>query len=139
MRRTDKQLSTVFCAVACTGLTAFVGGCAIHYFDPSTGTEHLWGFGHFKMKMAAPREGLQAIVRGSVTAGVAVGSLEKQSYFHVGIQRRERMDIVNEDTAVRLEWPSNDLFHVRVGSEFPAEFAPDDTTVENPASEESKP
>lgn len=25
--------------------------CAVHYFDPHTGTEHLWGVGHLKMKV----------------------------------------------------------------------------------------
>jgi hypothetical protein len=107
------------------GLTTSVlcaSGCAIHYFDPATGTEHLWGFGHMKMKVAAPNEGLQAVVHGTGTVGIALGTLERQSYFHVGVQRRERLDVVDEDTAIRFEWPTNDLFHVRVGSEFPKEF-----------------
>lgn len=97
-------------------------GCAIHYFDPATGTEHLWGFGHMKMKVAVPNEGLQAVVHGTGTVGIALGTLERQSYFHIGVQRRERLDVVAEDTAIRFEWPSSDFFHVRVGSEFPKEF-----------------
>ena len=32
-------------------------GCAIKHYDASTGTEHLWGFGHLKMK-AAPSAGI---------------------------------------------------------------------------------
>ena len=97
-------------------------GCAIHYFDPETGTEHLWGFGHLKMKVATPSEGLRAIVRGTETIGIALGTLERQSYLHVGFQSRHRLDVVDEDTAVRFEWPTNDFFDVRVGSQFPREF-----------------
>ena len=99
-------------------------GCAIHYFDPTTGTEHLWGFGHMKMKVAAPNEGLQALVRETQTLGLAVGSLEAQSYLSLGIQRKRRLEVIDENTAIRFEWPNSDFFSVRVGSEFPTIFSP---------------
>ena len=45
-------------------LTAWLSaGCAVHYFDEATGTEHNWGFGHLKIKVAPPDEGLRALVR----------------------------------------------------------------------------
>ena len=122
------------------GLVCLVAaGCAVHYFDSKTGTEHIWGFGHLKMKSAAANEGLKAIVRGTDTLGISVGRGDDKGYLTLGWSSRQTLDIVSEDTAVRLEWPSSDFFSVRVGSELPVEFAPDDATGENPGSEESKP
>jgi hypothetical protein len=94
-------------------------GCAVHYFDPKTGTEHLWGFGHLKMRVAPPAEGLQAIVRGTDVVGVSTGVADKQAYLTVGWHRIQRLDIVQESTAFRLEWPNSDFINVRVGSKFP--------------------
>ena len=55
------RAATQVCAlILCAVLPS---GCAIHYFDAETGTEHLWGFGHLKMKVGELREGLQAVVR----------------------------------------------------------------------------
>ncbi len=31
-------------------------GCAVHYYDQATGTEHLWGFGHLKMAVHPSNE-----------------------------------------------------------------------------------
>ena len=73
-----------------------IAGCAIHYFDPTTGTEHLWGFGHMRMKVGAPNEGLQALVRETQTIGLAVGSLEAQSYLSLGIQRKRRTGVLRK-------------------------------------------
>ena len=38
-------------------------GCAVHYFDAQTGTEHLWGFGHLKM-LEPPKEGQEELQKG---------------------------------------------------------------------------
>lgn len=59
-------------------------GCAIHYFDPETGTEHLWGFGHMKVKVTPVNKGLQAVVRGTDVLGISVGSTDRQSYLTAG-------------------------------------------------------
>lgn len=96
------------------------GGCAIHYFDSETGTEHIWGFGHMQMKVSPPNEGVRAIVRGTETVGVAVGVGEETSYALVGWQQLSNLYVVDSDTAIRLEWPSADFFEVRVGTEFPS-------------------
>jgi hypothetical protein len=94
-------------------------GCAIHYFDTKTGTEHIWGFGHMKMKAAPKEEGLQAIVRGTDVLGLSMGSADNQAYLTLGWHNIQRIDIVAESTAVRLEWPNSDFVNVRIGSEFP--------------------
>lgn len=100
-------------------LAGFVSGCAVHYFDPKTGAEHIWGFGHMKMKVAPEEEGLQAIVRGTEVIGLSTGNADKQAYLTLGWHRIQRLDIVTESTAVRLEGPNSDFVNIRVGSSFP--------------------
>ena len=82
---------------------------------PSIRSNFAMGF----LKVAAPNEGLQALVRETQTLGLAVGSLEAQSYLSLGIQRKRRLEVIDENTAIRFEWPNSDFFSVRVGSEFP--------------------
>lgn len=95
------------------------GGCAIHYFDSETGTEHIWGFGHMQMKFSPSNEGVQAVVRGTDVLGLSIGSADQQVYFTAGWHRVQRLDVIAENTAVRLEWPSADFAEVRVGTAFP--------------------
>lgn len=45
-------------------LGAFPSGCALHYCDAGTETEHVFGFGNTRMKAGTPNEGLQAVVHG---------------------------------------------------------------------------
>ncbi len=94
--------------------------CAIHYYDPDTGVEHVWGFGHMKMKIAEPNEGLRAVVHGTDVVGLGVGKAPDQSYLTLGWQRVQSVDIRDADTALRLEWPTSSFGSVRVGSEFPS-------------------
>ena len=95
------------------------GGCAIHYFDSETGTEHIWGFGHMQMKVSPPNEGVQAVVRGTDVLGLSLGIADQQAYLTAGWHRVQRLDVIAESTAVRLEWPSADFAEVRVGTAFP--------------------
>jgi hypothetical protein len=101
---------------------ALLSGCAIHYFDPETGTEHLWGIGHMRMKIGDANEGVRAVFAGTDTLGMAAGSTVYDRYVALGWQRLSRLQVVGEDTAVRLEWPTSDLFSVRAGSELPPDL-----------------
>ena len=101
-------------------------GCAIQYFDPETGTEHLWGFGHMRMKVGKVNEGVQAIVTGTDTLGIAAGSVASERRITVGWERVSRFRVVDADSSVRLEWPSTDLFSVRLGSTFPTDHRSSD-------------
>ena len=94
-------------------------GCSLHYYDAQTQTEHMWGIGHMKMRLGEPNEGLQAVVHGTDVFGVSLGKADKHRYFTIGWQRLEFIDVVQENTAIRLEWPANDYLSVRVGSYFP--------------------
>lgn len=109
-------------------------GCAIHYFDPKTGAEHIWGVGHMVMKAAAPREGHRAIVLGTETIGFSVGNVGGQGYLTVGWEKRQRLEILDENTSIRLEWPNRSFFTIRVGSEWPRVF--DETNAKGKEAEQ---
>ena len=98
-------------------------GCALHHYDETTGTEHIWGFGHMKMRVAPCNEGLRAVVRGTDVFGASLGIGKRESYLTAGWHRTQRLDVIDKNTKVRFEWPSSDFRYVRIGSEFP--FAPD--------------
>lgn len=65
---------------------ALLNGCAIHYFDPETGIEHLWGIGHMRMKVGEANEGVRAVVVGTDTLGMAAGSTVYDRYVALGWQ-----------------------------------------------------
>jgi hypothetical protein len=116
-------------------LILFTTGCAVQYYDRSTGTEHLWGFGHLKMR-AVPRpmaeepgtNSVMAFVTGARTAGLSFGFGQDFTGLTAGLDARSRLIIKNEESQFALVWPTNsiwlpnelrDLFTVRVGSNFP--------------------
>lgn len=99
------------------------GGCAVQYYDPVTQTDHLWGFGHFKMKVAPANEGVQATVKGATVVGASVKIAPDDTHLVIGLDKTSQMAVMSDDASVRLEWPTNDLFSVRVGSRPP--FLPD--------------
>jgi len=99
--------------------TAFLlPGCAVHYYDPSTGTENLWGFGHMKMAVQPANEGVRAVINGTQTLGLGLG-LGQQDYYVLAGWNSQRMLRVADNTSVRFEWPTADFFNVRVGTNFP--------------------
>lgn len=95
------------------------GGCAIHYFDSETGTEHIWGFGHMKMTIKPPHDGVQAVVVGTETIGASAGTTLYSSYFALGWQNQSRLAIFDEKASIQFAWPEHDLFSVRLGAELP--------------------
>jgi hypothetical protein len=94
-------------------------GCALHYFDPETGTEHIWGIGHMAMTPGTPSEGVRAIGRRTDTVGFSVGKLQEGVYLELGWGARQRVDIVDANTQLCLAWPRGSFYNVRVGTEFP--------------------
>lgn len=94
-------------------------GCAVQYYDPATQTDHLWGVGHFKMKVAPANEGVQATVKGATVVGASVKIAPDDTHMVVGYDQTSQMAVASEGASVRLEWPTNDLFSVRVGSKPP--------------------
>lgn len=97
-------------------------GCAVHYYDLKTGTEHVWGLGHLAMKAAAPQEGQRAVVRGTDLLGISAGRSMEGAVLSLGWDRRRQIEILDQNTAIGLEWPNADFFNVRVGSQFPLDL-----------------
>lgn len=100
----------------CAALSFLPTGCAIHYFDDKTGTEHLIGFGHMRMKVAPPQEGVQAIVTAVDTLGVSVDGGSRNYGFAIGFSRSERVEVVDANASVALVWPDASLFNLRAGT-----------------------
>ena len=94
-------------------------GCAIHYYDEDTETEHLWGFGHMKMRVTVPEEKIQAAVHGIKICGLGISKTPEDFSLITGFYNKTKMEIAAEDASFRLEWPTNDLFYVRVGKSPP--------------------
>jgi len=107
-------------------------GCAIHYYDKETGTEHLWGFGHLKMRAVpragdashAPTNAAGAFVTGVRTLGFSMGAGQEFAGLAAGWDSRSRVIIAAENAEFCLLWPSNtiwlprdlqDLFTLRLG------------------------
>lgn len=96
-----------------------LSGCAVHYYSKRTNTEHVWGFGHLKMRTGEPNEGLQAIVHGTDVIGLSLGKAYRHSYATLGWERLEFIDVRQADVAFRLERPGGGFVNVRLGSKFP--------------------
>jgi hypothetical protein len=110
-------------------------GCSVHYYDKDTGTEHLWGFGHLKMRAVPQRDdrppftnAVVAVATGVNTLGLGVGAGEDFAGIAAGWDSRSRLLIKQEDSSFYLLWPTNttcmphpirDFFTVRVGPDFP--------------------
>ncbi len=100
----------------------FSTGCAIHYYDPDTGTEHLWGVGHMRMKAKPSEDGVvRAVVTGSETLGFTLSAGETHRGIGLGYDNRQAARI-HDDASVTMEFPTNslrwrpDLFEARIGS-----------------------
>lgn len=105
--------------LACGVLALALTGCALHYYDPDTGVEHLWGVGHMRMRVSVPDEKTTAVIRGSETAGFSMGRTPCGGAVNLGWSREACAEVTGEDTSIRLEWPDADLLNVRFGSEPP--------------------
>lgn len=112
------------------GATGFLlSGCAVHYYDKTTGTEHLWGFGHFRMK-GYPQNPEQPLVTGTHMLGLNIRASRDDYGVGVGFDSSSRI-IVPANGTLCLEWPTNvsplpremrDLFTVRVGTNLPPDW-----------------
>jgi hypothetical protein len=97
-------------------LIGSLSGCAIHYYDETTGVEHLIGFGHMKMRVQEPNEGVRAVATETRTLGAAAGTTREGAQFSLGSHRSTRVSAVDENTSVTLARPRNGFINTRVGS-----------------------
>jgi hypothetical protein len=118
-RRLTLKWLALFVRLGLGVVSLTVGGCAIHYFDEATGTEHIWGFGHLAMKPGAPTEGVRAVARRTDIIGLSVGKVQEGPYLALGWDARQRIEILEDSTAVCLAWPQGSFYNARIGSHFP--------------------
>lgn len=97
-------------------LSALLAGCAIVYRDAETGAAHAWGIAHLVTRATASNEGKKAVVCGVTTYGVAIGIWDRMPFIALGWQRMQTAEVVDENTAVRIEAPQGDLLQLEVGS-----------------------
>jgi hypothetical protein len=147
-RHSRKSPGSRFLGIICCALV-LITGCSVRYYDKKSGTEHLWGFGHLKMRAVPQRgdqppftNGTMAFVTGVRTLGLNLGAGEDFAGLAAGWDSRSRLVIKTEDSQFYLLWPTNtiwpghlkNLFSVRVGPDFP--FTND---VRNPNPKEPNP
>ena len=101
-------------------------GCTVYYYDPKTGAEHVWGIGHMAMKATVPQDGHRAVVRRTDVFGIATGVGDEGGYLALGWDGVQRVNILDTNTAVNLQWSNCDFLSLRVGSPAPT-TAPDPT------------
>ena len=113
-------------------------GCAIRYYDRNSGTEHLWGFGHLKMRAVPQKDDTPPFTNDPVayvtevrTLGLSFGLGEDFRGIAAGWDTHSRVVIKPEGATFYLMWPENtahlpwgkkDLFSVRIGTNFPEEL-----------------
>lgn len=90
-------------------------GCAVRYFDHTSGIEHVWGFGHLRTRVTPVREGVHAVIVGSRTVGLRVGVGRDDRSMALGWSEAERITVADDD-AVELEWPRGNRFGLSVGA-----------------------
>lgn len=107
-------------------LVSLLTGCAVHYYDKNSGTENLWGFGHFRMK-GYPQSPEQPLVVGTHMVGLNIRAGRDDYGIGVGFDSQSRITMP-ENGALCMEWPTNisplpremrDLFTVRIGTNLP--------------------
>ena len=112
-------------------LGALLCGCGIHHYDAKTGVEHLWGFGHLRMRVHPPTNGVQAVITGNQLVGVRVGAGTTDYGLSVGYDNR-RWIVVNPGPApLTLGWPTADFFNFRIGTNLPPFPGLSPETLEN--------
>ncbi len=103
----------------CLFILIMLQGCAVYYYDPKTGAEHVWGIGHMAMKTTVPQGGHRAIIRRTDVFGIATGIGDEGGYLSLGWDGVQRVNILDANTAVDLQWSNCDLLSLRVGSPAP--------------------
>mgnify|MGYP001050769475 CR=1 FL=1 len=90
-------------------------GCAIHYSDSKTGTEHVWGFGHLAVKATNTIQNKKAVVRGATLFGVSLGLRDHSPVIVIGWERLQTVEVVDGNTDFSLQGPDSDLLKIHVG------------------------
>lgn len=83
---------------------------------------HLIGLGHMEMKVPGAKDGRQAVIYGTETIGLTVGKTAAGHHLSAGWYKQEQLDIIDENTSIRLESPESSFFSIEIDSEPPNTF-----------------
>lgn len=116
-------------------LTVLCAGCSLNWYDERSGTQHLVGFGYFKMRAIPQATNSNdvtaetiAYVTGVRNIGLQVGGGGDFLGLSAGWDSRSRVIIKSESSSFSLIWPTNstwlpfslnNLFNVCIGTNFP--------------------
>ena len=102
------------------GAALLLTGCGVHYYDPKTGVEHLWGFGHLRMKVQPDTtNGVQAVMKGYQVIGVQLVAAQEDYGLVAGYGDRYMLYVNPTNAAFGLEWPTASFFNIRVTTNAP--------------------
>jgi hypothetical protein len=103
------------------GIAFLLSGCALHYYDRATGTDHLWGIGHLSMQTQTEQNKKIALIRGLETVGFVTGIGQDDSYFQTGWSRQQRLELLQPDAAIQIKKLSADFMTFKIEEySFPA-------------------
>lgn len=97
-------------------------GCGFHYYDAKTGVEHVWGFGHLRMRVLPPTNGVQAVIKGYSIVGAKVGGSPDDYGFSLGYDSWRMIYLSPLEAQFALQWPDAGFFNVRIGTNLPPDF-----------------
>ncbi len=116
----------LFVGLGFVAIPLLLTGCAIKHYDASTGTEHLWGFGHFRMK-GHPQSPERPLVVGTHMMGLNLRAGRDDYGIGIGFDSHTRISMPTNGVLC-LEWPTNvspwplklrDLFTYRIRTNTP--------------------
>ena len=106
-RRCARRRGAVIAAFVATGIATALAvtgsGCAISYTDRDSGTVHLFGFGHLSVRTGPPVDDKMPEAKTAAVLGLGLGLDEEDFSLSVGYSRRQRVRLVDADTAVGVD------------------------------------
>ncbi len=111
--RNNKYLSSKFIREVALALTTVVlSGCAILIYEESTGTQHVYGIGHLRMRSDIKNEHVGVVATGVQTLGLSLGTVPEGGAVSLGWQNITSVKAITHDSGVIIEWPRSDLFEL---------------------------
>ena len=106
----------------CLSIILTLSGCAIHYHSAETGADHIWGFGHLAMKTVPDSVDKQILITQKTLTGIALGFDGVSPSFSIGWNQNERITILDKNTSLAIQRPSNDDYFQFQFAAFPEQF-----------------
>lgn len=113
------NLHPLVCLFTSLCVLVLLSGCGIHYLDSKTGVDHLWGFGHLRMRVPTPTNGVEAVIKGYTILGVKLGRTQEDYGLSLGYDDRKMILVNPTNAAFGIEWPRAGWFNIRIGTNIP--------------------